>query len=391
MYVKVGTVTFPSGSGNFSVECGFTPSALMLFTAGSSTGFTGFWDMSIGWADENLLMLCGRTEAQTGTVTYTFQNTVGKLLDGFVNNCTVVSYDACGFTLHTDGGSPVDAFYMAIGGPNTRAVWSGYNVAAGSTADVANTQPGFVPDFLWCMQNDQVFQWAHSGFGFTEGPGLGAANSTMLNATEFTNRFEPGAMYAWNQFSGDLQRHELKSFDTNGYTVKVTQNNSSVQRGQWALAIKDPDATFYTGAETQKTSTGTKSTTGAGFRPGAGFFMSTLLTSSPQSGFALPVGASFGVTDGTDQRVVWVGGDPGTGDQAYGSDTALLANIDGTTFSVLGLGGLASFDADGFTIDWTTADSTARYFGFGLIETQTWPDPDCGVQGVVSLYVTFPE
>lgn len=83
----------------------------------------------------------------------------------------------------------------------------------------------------------------------------------------------------------------------------------------------------------------------------------------------------FGATTGASSNVCQWTGDQDAGAGATIANTIMSANkclimaTEGTsaTPTTQAEAALSSFDNDGFTLDWTTADSTARVFGYAAV------------------------
>jgi hypothetical protein len=172
---------------------------------------------------------------------------------------------------------------------------------------------------------------------------------------------------------------QLASFDPDGFTVNVPLNAGSGGNSVHYLAIRDPDAQFKVGVETQKTSTGTKSTSAAGFRPGGGMFLGSYKTVDNDLTYAASPGStpmfSIGVADGIvnqscETEFNTPGGFGGHEQNSY-SDVGCVLAVGSTPVPLLlARGELSSWDSDGFTLDWTASDGVARYFIYGVFSTE---------------------
>ncbi len=149
-----------------------------------------------------------------------------------------------------------------------------------------------------------------------------------------------------------------------------------------ALCIKGPRV--YVSSETQKTSTGTKATTGIGFKPSGllAFSFNNVAATTIQNDNLLSMGFASDVATGA------LGSDTRAGNAAKRLRDDQAANptvckTDENADTVLRLAGaaadaaataeLSSWDSDGFTLNWLTADATARefvYAAFGPLVPQ---------------------
>lgn len=111
------------------------------------------------------------------------------------------------------------------------------------------------------------------------------------------------------------------------------------------------------GTLSQPTSTGNQQITGVGFQPEALIFWMTNLTAEGNGASSY---LAKGFTDGTNQgstAVAWQDGFNTVQDRTVATKVISLVNETGT---VLAEAGIVSLDTDGFTINWTTVDSTQR-------------------------------
>lgn len=158
----------------------------------------------------------------------------------------------------------------------------------------------------------------------------------------------------------------LVSMDSDGFTVN-TDVASGFSHHMNYLAIKG--GRWKAGTATQKTTTGTKATTGVGFAPSGALFASVgaTATSGAEAHSKLCIGATTGASNNVAQ---WVGDRDNAADTVAAtilkSDKCLVMATEtvGDAPSEEAVAELDTFDSDGFTLDWTSADGTARIFGY---------------------------
>ena len=115
------------------------------------------------------------------------------------------------------------------------------------------------------------------------------------------------------------------------------------------------------GTFTQKTSSGTQAYAGVGFAPEALLLWSTsrvvsgTVTVDPK----LSLGVALSPSNRRAAAVAEDNNDPSITD-SHASETKCLVHLTAGTPTVDAEADLSSFDADGFTLDWTTADAVAR-------------------------------
>ena len=278
------------------------------------------------------------------------------------------SLDADGFTLNwTAISSAFIVHYLALGGTDLTNATAGTTTYGAGTGSKSVTGIGYQPDFLLQATNNNA-----SASGNTFSMTYGAAGLTGQGA--ITNRSRNGSA---NMEVGQWQRTDrlmvglsatasstttdctFTSFDSDGWTVNWTNDPNGLVT--YYLALKGPQTAVL--SDTQKTSTGTKATTGAGFTPSAAIFFGANAATNT-SGDYTQMRASLGAATATAEGGVW----------HQSADAAATSDTDSHTSSTKCLthatqastidaeADLSSFDSDGFTLDWTTADATAREF-----------------------------
>jgi hypothetical protein len=125
-----------------------------------------------------------------------------------------------------------------------------------------------------------------------------------------------------------------------------------------------PQLSSRCGTITQPTSTGNQSITGLGFRPNIIYFFSTYQTSagSDTSQSAILTGVAVSSSNRLASTANIVNGTNSGGNYHY-TDRCIVFGSNSAA-SVLASADLVSMDADGFTINWTVADSTQRIIGY---------------------------
>lgn len=297
---------------------------------------------------------------------------INQTTDGLAS---LSSFDADGFTIDWPSDPPSSAWlvhFLALGGADITSAKAGVVSVAAATGDQAFTGVGFRPEFVLMSSNGQTVAAG------------GQANGSMhIAMTSSTGR--QGAL-AWRDRDGQAtsqdasyQRNDksaaalasntdtvategtLASFDSDGWTINYTTGSLAASLGYLALR----GGRYFVGSDTQRTSTGTDSATGLGFRPSGLFMMSTNLANSSSVSATTAKLSVFGA-DGTREGGCWM----------QQADAVATTDTDMRTVTDKALGfstqasttdaeaDLSSFDADGFTLDWTTADATAREFLF---------------------------
>ena len=384
LLTKQGSFTKSTGGAPDSqvvTGIGFQPKALILFAVPTtSVGISAEYEFGIGFSDgTDDYSIAGVSEDAVITSDSDRRHAAKALVILLQNavvaaECDLTSFNADGFTLNwtTNNASGYIIHYLAIGGDDlTNAKVGTFNQSA-STGNQAITGTGFQPDIVFLMRiissttipQTTIFQF----------PTLGMA-------TDSSHQWAIGMQSVDNSSAADTDRvqetnavvHSLGSTgllfldanfvsqDADGFTLNWILTGASRTFGY--LALKGGQ--YAVGSDTQKTSTGTKATTGIGFTPkGLLLFSFNKIASvnpSTNNRFSLG-GASAAGTEGS----IWVGdthgADPMSTDKAT-STTKIIQLIDtDAPTAVDAEADLSSFDSDGFTLDWTTADAVARQF-----------------------------
>ena len=381
---KSGVLETGTTTGNQAITgVGFQPTLVMFFHTGSAGAAGGAANAvhSMGAATSSSEQWAGYYVSQDAQAT---SNVHCRITDAscFTSisvagattfQASFVSMDADGFTINltTAPGASQKVAWLAIGGAQVQAKLGTITTPV-STGDDAHTGVGFQPDGLILyapvnstsappvtlnQSNDGSIGWASATNQAVTG--YRAANAAATSST--VGRQRTDQIFAWpTDDTGGFIDASLVSLDSDGFTLN------------WPTATAAANYYFYVaikgiqvgvGAFNQKTSTGTQATTGVGFTPKALLVQSFDNTSTTSNVATQRV--SFGITDGTSQFAMWRGDQDSAATmiarryqntskllelrtEASGSDSA---NAEAT---------ISSFDADGFTVNWSTADATAR-------------------------------
>jgi hypothetical protein len=393
---KKGTLTAPtSGSApvSQSVNVGFAPKLILFFwTYQGSEGFSG-GDIGgiqgFGAASSSSQRGCASYAANDNTSPSVAGSRadatkcISLLSNGaptIVGEADLSSMDSDGFTLSwaTIPSTAAIVHYLALGGSDiTNAKVGNFQLpTATGTFDV--TDPGFEPDsvLLFSIRNTTltssatVTRWTLGAFDRAA-----EANATLVEAN---------AVATTDMASAQLSTRVLRMLGTStGYNSNVDfsamlsngfrLNNVTAPGGAYhAFYIALRGVKVKLGVETQKTSTGTKATT-VGFNPSALLLWGTNRAASTAID-ATQQKFSIGATDGTASGTTWASStDNVTTTDANSSTVTGKVIRHATNPSTIDAEATVSFDSSGFTLDWTTADATAREFFYLAIGTTSVP------------------
>lgn len=384
----VGSVAAKTTTGEFSVTgLTFRPKLVTFWwTANTADGSITSIQAGMGGAVSStsrfavaIADLDGAAASDSGryhtdAACYSVVNTDGTTV---VLAADFVSFNSDGFTLNQTvaSGAALIINYEAFGGSIEAAIKM--FVSNSSTGSQAVTGVGFKPTYM-ALYGSRVFSVPPSGetharlsFGATSGPSeeaaVGIAMNDAADPTQTSHAQTTAASWIGvNGADGLEQLADLTSFDSDGFTLNWSNVFGGVEI--WAVCIRGVRAKV--GQIAQPGGTGNSATTGIGFRP-RGLRLWSMNDSTNSNG-ENHVEWSYGAgSSSTARGAVWFG----SNDNA--ATTAVDSNLDRTKIIKMGTPGtptfeaaadLVTFDADGFTLNWTSADGSARliqYSAFG--------------------------
>ncbi len=377
----VGSLTVPNATGNQATTgVGFLPKFVFFWGNGySADGDTAgptsralaspYWGFGVSSTSRVAM-----TEGDDGVTANNTATDATKCIKRISGSTTIfaadlVTLDSDGFTLNwtTANATAFVVNYLAVGGADLTNVFLQSFTSAAGTGNQATTGVGFKPDAVWLMGADNSASNNSTNIGYAKSSSARATSSQAANAT--TGGCVQKTTKAYTNLDGGSSvrcEADLVTLDSDGFTLNWTTANANTHT-IYALCLKGP--AIAVGAFTQKTSTGSQSTTGVGFLPKGITVVSAGLTAG--AGIASNQNCMTGAAASATQR--------GVVEYLAGSNSVSLLNraqlyrIDQDQFAittgvVLGSADLTSFDADGFTLNYGTADATAReviYLAFG--------------------------
>lgn len=389
--VKYGSFSQPTTTGNNSVTgVGFQPKIIIFFansrtSDGTSPGALFSFGVGVSSSDRRAGAYASADNTSGAQVGFSEGNTrCIRICDSSGNNLAIadfVSHDSDGFTLNwvnADANARI-INYMAIGGTTLTNASSGSGAIRTTTGNQSYTGLGYQPDAM-------LFFFTHFTQSVNGGSNTGNARFTIGYANSSTSR----GYSAWlsrnsenpsitnrvqktdkcfGQLTTDslLSEFDLVSFDSDGFTLNQTTASGLADSFYW-IALKGGQ--FKVGSFNQATSTGNQSTTGVGFQP-LGLILQSINNTSSSSVLANSRN-SFGAGSSSSARGAIFNGDrDNVATTITDTDldrTSIIKMMTEGTPTTEADGDLNSLDSDGFTINWTTADGTARqilYFAVG--------------------------
>ena len=237
------------------------------------------------------------------------------------------------------------------------------------------TDPGFKPDMLFvggtCQSGTSYEAQARISFGVARnnsadavtqgcvawGDSDGQSTAQIVNSEIRDDRVLQQAIS-----DSDSVYASVSSFDATGFSLSYASNSFVRQYCYLAVELPDPDD-GYVGIIDSKTSTGTQAHTGTGFTPVLLGLFGTTLTAVNTLATSAPGSITIGAASSTSaQDSVIFGSEDGVGTSNTYSrfDTSNLLNLRDHADAVDAVAALDSFDADGFTLNYSDGSSSAR-------------------------------
>jgi hypothetical protein len=391
---KVGTFAQPTSSGNQSVSgLGFQPKIVLFFgtqstSDASASDATVFFGVAVSSTDRRAITTSAADNVTSTQARYNNKNTACIVIaTGTVTEAVVadlVSMNSDGFTLNFD---TVDSRariinYLALGGTDLTNYATGQDTIP-TTATTKAVTVGFRPDCVLLFSGKTNTSASASAAAntaaflgwFTSTTGRAYTGWRSRNARPSASTFHrqsASKAVAGISDTGVFAEADVSSIDTNGFTLNWTTVPGAAEF-YYYVALKGPQ--FKVGSFNQATSTGTQATSGVGFQPAALLLASANATTS--SATNTQQSTSLGMATSTSQRAgIWWGDNDGVSTTQADGDLdrtkAIILTNPGSTPTRVAAADLSSFDASGFTLNWTTVDATAReiiYLAIGAAAT----------------------
>lgn len=384
---KKGSFAANTVTGNQAVTgVGFQPKALRVWvTAQAAEGYAIHERVSRGMATSSTQRACVGYSSDDAAATMIVARSlhIDRIINLLAGATTptvdavadLVSFDTDGFTINWSDApaAAVVVHYEAYGGTDITNAKVGTVTLATAGATASFTDPGFQPDFLELLD---IGLTATGDSASSANLSVGAASGSAAQAFAMTGEADGSStgQTAVYQRSGSIlaqvfttatpterYRCSLASFDATGFTL----NNDAIPDIASIvpyLAIKG--GRWKVGVETQGTATGTKTTSGLGVGTvkGVSFFGCNNTASTVVQNVSAKM--SWGGSDGTTEGHVWFSS----------TDAAATSDSNQRTVTTKAFGhstNPSTTDAEAdctalgdssFTLDWTTADATAREF-----------------------------
>lgn len=375
----VGSFTVPAATGNKAVTgVGFQGKVIIFWgdarsadgassSAVSST--TAPWYIGYAISSSSRVVM---TNGDTFTGTNVSATDATKCV-ALVAGTTVswaadfVSFDADGFTVNftTANATAYVVNFTVLGGVDlTNAAIKSFTTAT-ATGSQAYTGVGFKPDSMMMLAAEDLGA-ANIQISTMVGVASGASarGVTTSNYNLATGTYQRvNQVFAMLSATTVRREADLTTLDADGFTLNWTTANAATVAA-YSLCLKGGQ--FNVGNLTQKTSTGSQATTGVGFRP-TGIWMHHGNKTAGTTAVSL-IDLGIGSASGAANRGTVFFNDNNFIVSEMDRAALYTSRADDVTPTLQGKADLTSFDADGFTLNYGTADATAReiiYFAIG--------------------------
>lgn len=378
---KTGGFAANTSTGNQSVTgIGFQPKAIIFYASnitaiGSLAGLSASYGVALSSSDRFAAGYSSLDNQAASNSDLRLDNTKCVTLvnttPAIIFDADFVSMDADGFTINittTDASARIIS-YIAFGGSDLTNVDLNYFQSSAGIGSQAVTGVGFQPDALILLPSlntaaPPVMAGAAFGLniGFATPNNQGQSNSVIGSGanpqTGYRRQTTTLSVNNGTSIGTIVNEGAVTSFDSDGYTINWTV---AAQRFVCILALKG--GTYKVGTITQPAVTGSQAITGVGFQPRSLMTISVNAAASTtydkaNSNLSLGSGNSS-----SSRRSFWIGNKDAVSPTEIDmnlDDTKLIKLMTSGTPTVNAAADLTSMDADGFTLDWTTADATAR-------------------------------
>lgn len=385
--VEIGTFSAPTSTGDQDVTLGISTAELVLLfltrqnAVGDSAGIAygigamdasnSFFTSIRGTNDDPIFtpMSCGKD-------TYAIALSSGEAFTSptISANPATTRFGTNKFTLNwttVDGSARLGSYIAFNNIPSLKITTFSTNTTTGNQSI---TGIGFKPDLVIVVENENDDGFDHIGASGMMGIGAGVDSSNRWQS-DFASRIQNDAREqltnALLRFRSGSSGHpirvsfDLVSMDTDGFTINITTTNGNAHSIN-VIALKGVNISLST--LTQPTSTGNQSVTGMSSAPLVTLFQSN----NTVAGTGYDAGGwqhSISAARSSSARFALFGGSQGaSGPTAYSHtnyvrDKAIRLLNKPQSASAPNLNAEADFvsnNSDGFTVNWTTVDATAR-------------------------------
>ena len=390
MALEIGRILInePAGTGNVAYTgMGFQPKALLFFSSGSASTGAGFDNQfSTGFCNSASSRAYVSSVSANGSVlseAYVRHSAAGVLArvtptgGGNAAEADIVSFDADGMTLSwgTVGAAGPRTHVIGFGGSDLTNAGIKEFTTPGITGSVSYTGVGFKPDSIILISANNTVAppntkgSAHHLFSVADATNESCTSGASLTGHGVDNSSRSYASTGFiNQVHwGEVTKYvaSLTTMDADGFTLDWT---TTAGAGAYMYALCLKGVTTSMGTTTQRTSVGTTVVSGLGLLPRGILCHSGWANASGTNRTqAVTLGAAAAVANQGNSSVRTTDNVTPTKTNRAESDVAIVSFYTATNV-IVGEAGISAIADGTFTVNWTTADASARltsYIAFG--------------------------
>ena len=366
-----GSFQIPASTGNQDVTgLGLEPKAILLYMQGdSSITLPDARSVGVATASSEQGCVCAfgsdyLNKFSGGAGTSTVLRHITPATAAVLHAAALDSFLADGFRLSwssVGASNRCNVGYIALGGAdlsNAKVV----SFTRSTTGSYSTTGLGFQPTSLIVLATKPTTDSGVEGsisLGWTDGTASfvvgnnGYDNVGRRSAVRSTKLFEIVSGWGSTILDGTLV-----SLDADGFTITLATCTDPCQFV--VMALRGPQV--KAGTFSSPTSTGSQATTGVGFQPAA---LLTLGNGETAAGVnTTKFKAGFGAGTSSTNRVAVAGFTESGNADGVVSGSQIVRHLSDATPTTLVAADLTSLDADGFTLNWSTVDASARMHGY---------------------------
>lgn len=372
---KVGTITSPVATGNQAISgLGFTPKVVILFGQQQSTGLASVHQFAVGvfdgttqWSGSSYT-LDGSNPWQThpsDSLSHVYRQLQAPAAAVHLA-ASFVSMDADGFTINWATVNAVQQriMYLALAGSDLQAKLGTFNVST-TVASQAITGVGFQPQctlFFAGTSNNSTTQ-QHVVLGAAMSSTNRWSNHFVNNSVTSAKQRQNTTLCAQRRGTADAVTYDIDftSNNADGFTLDVEATGGGASINVQYLCLRGVQLAI--GAFNSVTGVASQGVTGVGFTPQALYLTGFGIAASTSQ--LANAKKSVGIADsGLLQRTFATRIEEGVAAAQtghYRADDKIWSTVDDSGAEALTSdAALTSYDADGFTLNWTTNDGVAK-------------------------------
>lgn len=385
-----GTFTLTSGTGTQQITdatCA-QPKVVIVWwnraTTDATFSATGSWGLGVAvdaatdqvadmeaWGSDNQ----GTTDSAYAKHTSGFIANIANGTSGFNDTATISSFNSNGFTINkvTNDGTNLNIHhYVCLGGSDITNAYLGEFALTTGTGSQSFTGVGFQGTFglffggWFGTAGDQTGARFYHWMGAANGTQQNAVSLWAQDATTSANAAESyvnssNAIAMGNLGAGGINSlASLTSFDADGFTINKGVS-AGTTRQFFGLILK---GTFqsHIGQQARLTSTTTQDITTPGFQPTGVMIVGAYPTADATETTHAHMILGAGTSSSTDHGA-WFGDEStiNTEINQYSSASNIYTQAAGPS-TVSAQAGLNAMLSNGYQLNWTTTDATARLF-----------------------------